>query len=59
MEMYRLYKIILYDHPIKNYHFTMSYQENEVKWGDIVKNIVDSGLQCKVILYVGVYSFFS
>jgi hypothetical protein len=44
-------KIVLYNHPIKNYHFAMSYQESGVKWGDIAENMVDIGWQCKITLH--------
>jgi hypothetical protein len=33
--------IEIHDHPIKNYHFTMSYKESGIKWGDVPENVMD------------------
>jgi hypothetical protein len=37
----------------------MSYQKDEVKWGDVAENIIVISLQCKIILYYQCIFIFS
>jgi hypothetical protein len=52
-------KLSLHWQLIRMLQPSMSYQESDVKWGDMTENMIVSGWQCKIILHiVCTYSFY-